>query len=183
MVKAIIYREYGPPHDVLELAEIETPAVGDGDVSVRVQAASVNPGDWDLLNDSHTSSARPSDSVHRETASWVSPSLGGVEAVGKGGTEFQPGNDVYAGISRGGFAEYVVVPETTTAPMPANLTYEQAAAVPVAAVTALQGLRDVGRVQPGQKVLINGASGGVGTFAVQIAKYFGAEVTGVCRAK
>ena len=182
-MKAIIYREYGPPHDVLELAEIEAPAAGDGDVLVRVQAASVNPGDWDLLN-GQPYILRPAVGFRAPRNGILGLAVAGrVDAIGKNVTEFQPGDDVYAGISRGGFAEYVVVPETTAAPMPANLTYEQAAGVPVAAATALQGLRDVGRVQPGQKVLINGASGGVGTFAVQIAKYFGAEVTGVCRAR
>ena len=182
-MKAIIYRGYGPPHDVLELAEIEAPAAGDGDVLVRVQAASVNPGDWDLLN-GQPYILRPAVGFRAPRNGILGLAVAGrVDAIGKNVTEFQPGDDVYAGISRGGFAEYVVVPETTAAPMPANLTYEQAAGVPVAAATALQGLRDVGRVQPGQKVLINGASGGVGTFAVQIAKYFGAEVTGVCRAR
>ena len=179
-MKAIIYREYGPPHDVLELAEIETPAAGDGDVLVRVQAASVNPGDWDLLN-GQPYILRPAVGIRAPRNGVLGLAVAGrVEAVGRNVTKFQLGDDVYAGISRGGFAEYVAVPETKAAPMPANLTYEQAAAVPVAAVTALQGLRDVGRVQPGQEVLINGASGGVGTFAVQIAKYFGADVTGVC---
>ena len=105
---------------------------------------------------------------------------GRVEAVGSNVSEFRPGDEVYAGIGKGGFAEYACVPEDAVAPKPSNLTFEQAAAVPVAGITALQALRDIGRVQPGQRVLINGASGGVGTFAVQIAKTFGADVTGVC---
>ena len=179
-VKAIIYREYGQPHDVLELAEVEMPAAGDGDVLVRVQAASVNPGDWDLLS-GQPYILRPVVGIRAPRKGVLGLAVAGrVEAVGRKVTELQPGDGVYAGISRGGFAEYVAVPETAAAPMPANLTHEQAAAVPVAGVTALQGLRDVGRVQPGQKVLINGASGGVGTFAVQIGRIFGAEVTGVC---
>ena len=179
-MRAIIYREYGPPHDVLELDEIETPVVGDSEVLVRVQAASVNPGDWDLLA-GQPYILRPSVGVRAPRNGILGLAAAGtVEAVAKNVTEFQPGEEVYAGVSRGGFAEYVAVSEATAAPMPANLTHVQAAAVPVAAVTALQGLRDVARVKPGQKVLINGASGGVGTFAVQIAKYFGAEVTGVC---
>lgn len=179
-MRAIIYREYGLPHDVLELDEIERPVAGDDEVLVRVEAASVNPGDWDLLN-GQPYILRPSVGFRAPRNGILGLAVAGiVEAVGKSVTVFQPDDDVYAGISRGGFAEYVAVPETKASPMPANLTYEQAAAVPVAAVTALQGLRDVGRVRPGEKVLINGASGGVGTFAVQIAKYFGAEVTGVC---
>ena len=183
MVKAIVYREYGPPQDVLELAEIETPAAGDGDVLVRVQAASVNPGDWDLLN-GQPYILRPAVGIRAPRNGILGLAIAGrVEAVGRNVTEFLPGDVVYAGIRRGGFAEYVAVPETTAAPMPASLTFEQAAAVPVAAVTALQGLRGVGRVQPGQKVLINGASGGVGTFGVQLAKVLGAEVTGVCSAR
>jgi len=182
-MRAIIYREYGPPHDVLELDETEAPVAGDGEALVRVQAASVNPGDWDLLN-GQPYVLRPSVGFRAPRNGILGLAVAGrVEAVGKNVTEFQPGDKVYAGISRGGFAEYVAVPETKTAPMPANLSYEQAAAVPLAAVTALQALRDVGRVQPGQRVLINGASGGVGTFSVQIAKYFGAEVTGVCSTK
>jgi len=179
-MRAIVYREYGPPHDVLELDEVERPVAGDDEVLVRVQAASVNPGDWDLLN-GQPYILRPSVGFRAPRNGILGLAVAGsVEAVGKSVTEFQRDDDIYAGISRGGFAEYVAVSAATAAPMPANLTYEQAAAVPVAAVTALQGLRDVARVQPGEKVLINGASGGVGTFAVQISKYFGAEVTGVC---
>jgi NADPH:quinone reductase-like Zn-dependent oxidoreductase len=179
-MKAIVYREYGSPHDVLELEEVDVPVVSDDELLLRVHAATVNPGDWDLLA-GQPYILRPSVGFRAPRNGILGLAVAGtVEAVGSNATEVQPGDDIYAGISRGGFAEYVAVPEATAAPMPANLTHVQAAAVPVAAVTALQGLRDVARVQPGQKVLINGASGGVGSFAVQIAKYFGAEVTGVC---
>ena len=161
-MRAILYHVYGPPRDVLELDEIETPVAGDSEVLVRVHAASINPGDWDLLA-GQPYILRPSVGFRAPKNGILGLAVAGtVEAVGNNATEFQPGDEVYAGVGRGGFAEYLAVPEAKAAPMPANLTYEQAAAVPVAAVTALQGLRDVGRVQPGQRVLINGASGGVG---------------------
>jgi NADPH:quinone reductase-like Zn-dependent oxidoreductase len=177
-MKAIVYHKYGPP-DVLELQEIEMPVVKDDDVLVRVHAASLNPVDW------HTLIGTPY--IVRIEAGLLKPKrqtfgtdlAGQVEAVGENVKRFQPGDEVFG--RSGAFAEYVCVPEDRSIVLkPANLTFEQAAAVPVAAITALQGLRDKGQIQSGQKVLINGASGGVGTFAVQIAKAFGADVTGVC---
>src|SRR3989475_12787853 len=176
-MKAIVVQKYGSP-DLLELKDVDKPAVEDDGVLVRVRAASVNPADW------YGVAGRPY--VARIAVGLLKPKsdrlgidfAGTVEAVGKDITEFRPGDEVFGGRS-GAFAEYVCVRNAVVL-RPANLTPEQAAAVPVAALTALQGLRDKGQIQPGQKVLINGASGGVGTFAVQIAKSFGAEVTGVC---
>jgi NADPH:quinone reductase-like Zn-dependent oxidoreductase len=178
-MKAIVYHEYGTPN-VLKFEDVDEPVVSDEEVLVRVYAAGINPGDWDVMRGTPyvlramTGLRRPK---HKVLGLAVS---GRIEAVGEDVSRFQPGDEVYAGIGRGGFAEYVCVPETALAIKPSNLTFEQAAAVPVAGTTALQGLRDVAQVQPEQKVLINGASGGVGTFAVQIAKAFGADVTGVC---
>jgi NADPH:quinone reductase-like Zn-dependent oxidoreductase len=179
VMKAIVYHEYGSP-DVLELREIEEPLVKDDGALVRVWAASANPADWHYLRGlpyimrSQAGLRRPKNRVlERDVA-------GQVEAVGKAVTAFRPGDEVFANVEAGGFAEYACVSEGLLEPKPANLTFEQAAAVPLAALTALQGLRDAGRVRPKQRVLIIGASGGVGTFAVQIAKSFGAEVTGVC---
>ena len=177
-MKAIVYTEYGSP-DVLRLQEIDKPVVNDADVLVRVRAASANPLDWHYM--------RGTPYVMRMQSGLLTPKANGlgvdlagqVEAVGKNVTQFHPGDEVF-GASAGAFAEFICVSEDTLVLKPANLTFEQAAAVPIAAFTALQGLRDKGRIQPGQKVLINGASGGVGTFAVQIAKSFGVEVTGVC---
>jgi NADPH:quinone reductase-like Zn-dependent oxidoreductase len=177
-MKAIVYRRYGSP-DVLAVEEVDNPAVKDGDVLVRVHAAALNPFDWHLL--------RGIPYVVRPTSGWRKPKrntpgidvAGVVEAVGANVTSLRPGDEVFGEKSRA-CAEYVCGPEKLFVHKPANLTFEQAAAVPVAAVTALQALRDKGRVQPGQKVLINGASGGCGTFAVQLAKSFGAVVTGVC---
>src|SRR2546426_11980257 len=176
-MKAIVVQKYGSP-DVLELKDVDKPAVEDDGVLVRVRAASVNPADW------YGVAGRPY--VARIAVGLLKPKsdrlgidfAGTVEAVGKDITEFRPGDEVFGGRS-GAFAEYVCVRNAVVL-RPANLTPEQAAAVPVAALTALQGLRDKGQIQSGQKVLINGASGGVGTFAVQIAKSFGAEVTAVC---
>ena len=180
-MKAIVRDKYGSP-DVLELREIVKPAVEDEHVLVRVHAASVNAGDW------HSMRGKPY-IIRLMLGGLFKPRtknavLGGdlagrVEAVGGNVTEFQPGDDVF-GMSIRTFAEYVSVRKVGIVRKPANLTFEQAAAVPVAAITALQGLRDKGHIRPGQKVLINGASGGVGTFAVQIAKAFGADVTAVC---
>src|SRR5436190_2124979 len=178
-MKAIVYESYGSP-DVLELREVDKPVVGDDQVLVRVHATSVNPVDW------HTMTGAPY--MVRMMAGMLRPKrtflgvdfAGTVEAVGRDVTKFQPGDEVF-GARDGAFADYVCVREDrAVAKKPAGVTFEQAAAVAVAASTALQGLRDKGQIQPGQKVLINGASGGVGTFAVQIAKSFGAEVTGVC---
>ena len=177
-MKAIVYDRYGPP-DVLELREVDKPAAKDDEVLVRVHAASVNPADWHLMTGTpyiarlSAGLRKPKDQI---------PGLdvaGRVEAVGSNVTRIRPGDEVFGAHSKT-FAEYVCVPEDGIALKPANLTFEQAAAVPVAGITALQGLRDKGRLQPGQKVLIIGASGGVGTFAVQLAKWLGADVTGVC---
>jgi NADPH:quinone reductase-like Zn-dependent oxidoreductase len=178
-MRAVVYCEYGPP-DVLKVEDIEKPVPGDDQVLVKVRAASVNPLDWHYV--------RGTPYFMRLDAGLRVPKVtrlgvdfaGTVEAVGKSVTRFRPGDEVFGGRT-GAFAQYVLVREDRAiAPKPPNVTFEEAAAVPVAAITALQGLRDQGKIQPGQKVLINGASGGVGTFAVQIAKSFGAEVTGVC---
>jgi NADPH:quinone reductase-like Zn-dependent oxidoreductase len=181
-VKAIVYREYGSP-DVLELKDIDKPLFKDNEVLVRVHAASVNRLDWHLMRGSpyiarlQAGLRRPKDRVLGADVA------GRVEAVGGHVTTFQPGDEVFGslfGHGFGAFAEYVSVSDDLLELKPANLSFDQAAAVPVAALTALQGLRDHGRIESGHKVLIIGASGGVGTFAVQIAKSFGAEVTGVC---
>jgi len=177
-MKAIVYHRYGSP-DVLELKEIDTPAVEDGQVLIRVHAASVNPLDWHFMR-GLPYLVRIKAGLRRPKVSRLGADVAGqVESVGKNVTRFQPGDEVF-GACTGAFAEYACASESALAPKPANVTFEQAAAVPVAALSALQGLRDKGRIQPGQKVLINGAAGGVGTFAVQIAKVFGADVTGVC---
>ena len=178
-MKAIVRDKYGPP-DRVELQEVEKPEVTDAGLLVRVRAASVNRVDWyDVTGTPWI--ARPMTGLRGPKSRFTGRDFAGtVEAVGKDVTDLQPGDEVFGGKKGGGsFAEYVGVP-TDVARKPAGLTFEEAAAVPVAALTALQGLRDHGQLQPGQKVLVNGASGGVGTFAVQIAKALGAEVTGVC---
>jgi len=182
-MKAIVYIKYGPP-EVLELKEVEKPTPKDNEVLVKVHAASVNYADWGLLRGKpflirlmEFGLLKPKNKIlGADVAGWV-------EAVGRNVKQFQSGDEVFGDLSAcgwGGFAEYVSAPENALALKPANISFEEAAAVPLAAVTALQGIRDKGQIQPGQKVLINGASGGVGTFAVQIAKSFGAEVTAVC---
>jgi NADPH:quinone reductase-like Zn-dependent oxidoreductase len=176
-LQAITYHRYGPP-DVLELEEVDVPALEDDQVLVRVRAASVNPRDWHYLR-GLPYIMRPIGLRIPKDGGFGSDLAGQVEAVGRTVTRFRPGDEVYAFVLAGGFAEYTRVPENVLGRKPANLSFEQAAAVPLAALTALQGLRDHGRVRPGQRVLIIGASGGVGTFAVQLAKLFGAEVTGV----
>src|SRR5580704_15142600 len=178
-MKAIVYRCYGSP-EVLKLEKIAKPAPADDRVLVMVHAASVNPLDW------HYMQGKPY--VMRAAAGFGKPNsilmgadfAGTVESVGKNVTRFKPGDEVF-GDRDGAFGEYLSVRENgAIASKPTNMTMQQAAAVPVAGITALQALRDKGKVQPGQKVLVNGASGGVGTFAVQIAKAYGADVTGVC---
>jgi NADPH:quinone reductase-like Zn-dependent oxidoreductase len=179
-MKAIAQDRYGPP-DVLELRDVAKPAPGDNHVLVRVHAAAVNALDWHYMRgDPYV--ARLSMGLRRPKVRIRGRDFAGrVEALGGSVQRFRVGDEVF-GEADGAFAEYVSAPDDAVDPKPANLTFEQAAAVPLAGSTALMGLRDVGRVQPGQQVLINGASGGVGTFAVQIGKSLGAEVTGVCSA-
>jgi len=178
-MKAVVCRRYGRP-EVLEIAEVEKPSVLDDSVLVRVHASSVNPVDFFSLS-SAKYVARILAGRMKPTPEVVGTDFAGtVESVGRSVAGFQPGDEVFGG-KRGAFADYICVFEQAgVVRKPTNLTFEQAAAVPVAAITALQALRDHGRIQPGQRVLINGASGGVGTFAVQLAKVFGGEVTGVC---
>ncbi len=178
-MKAIVYREYGPP-GVLEVQDVDKPVVADDELLVRVHAASVNPVDWHMLT-GKPFLVRTQGGLRRPKSDRLGVDFAGtVEAVGKDVTEFREGDEVFGG-RNGALAEFVCVrEERVVAPKPPNLSFELAGAVAVAAITALQGLRDKGQIQSGQKVLINGASGGVGTFAVQIAKSFGAEVTGVC---
>jgi NADPH:quinone reductase-like Zn-dependent oxidoreductase len=176
---AVVADRYGAPEEVLELAEIAKPIVGNGEVLVRVQAAPVGGTDWHLLR-GLPYAARPVTGVRKPRNRVQGLELAGiVETVGRGVTGFQVGDEVF-GWCGGTFAEYAAVPDAQLMPKPANLTMEEAAAVPISAFTALQGVRDKGRVRPGQKVLISGASGGVGSYALQIAKAFGAEVTAVC---
>jgi NADPH:quinone reductase-like Zn-dependent oxidoreductase len=181
-MKAMVFTEYGPP-DVLQLQEVEKPTPTDDQVLVKIHAASVVWADLAFV--------RGQPFVSRLSTGLLKPKYkipgmdiaGRIEAVGRTAKQFQPGDEVFGDVSRcgfGAFAEYVAVLESELALKPANITFEEAATVPQAALVALQGLRDKGQIQPGQKVLINGASGGNGTFAVQIAKSFGAEVTGVC---
>jgi NADPH:quinone reductase-like Zn-dependent oxidoreductase len=180
-MKAFIHEKYGPP-ETLRMAEVEKPTADADQVLVKVLAASINAADWHVL--------RGKPLFSRATLGLLRPKhkilgvdvAGRVEAVGTGVTRFRPGDEVYANLldhGYGGFAEYVAVPAEVVSSKPANLSFEEAAAVPMAAVTALQGLRRHGEIQPGQQVLINGASGGVGTFAVQIARSYGPELTGV----
>jgi NADPH:quinone reductase-like Zn-dependent oxidoreductase len=178
-MKAIVYTKYGPP-DVLQLREIEKPVPKDHQVLVKVHAASANALDYRRF-EKQSLFGRFGDEVLLKAINKVlgADIAGRVEAVGAAVKQFQPGDEVF-GVAPGAFAEYVCAAENKLALKPANLSFEAAAAVPVAAFTALQGLRDKGGIQPGQKVLIHGAGGGVGTFAVQLAKSFGAEVTAVC---
>jgi NADPH:quinone reductase-like Zn-dependent oxidoreductase len=181
-MKAIVYTEYGSP-DVLRFEDVEKPAPGDNEVLVKVRAASANPADWHLMR-ADPFLARLANGLLKPRNTKLGADVAGqVEAVGGNVIRLQVGDDVFGEMplnGLGAFAEYACAPEELLALKPARMTFEQAAAVPLAAFTALQGLRDKGRIQPGQRVLINGASGGVGTFAVQIAKSFGTEVTGVC---
>lgn len=177
-MKAITYRSYGTP-DVLQLAEIDQPSLGDDQVLVAVEAASVNPVDWHAVTGTPYLFRLQGGLRTPKRNTTGSDVAGRVEAVGRNVTQYQPGDEVF-GNGSGTLAEYVTVSEDTVVPKPAALTFVQAGAVGVAALTALQGLRDHGDLQSGQKVLINGAAGGVGTYAVQIAKALGAEVTGVC---
>lgn len=182
-MKAIVYTKYGSP-DVLQLKDVAKPALTENEVLVKVHAASVNAADWHLLTADIFLVRLMGMGLFKPKKTILGADIAGrVEAVGRNVKQFQPGDEVFGDISmhgNGSFAEYATAPESALALKPANLSFEEAAAVPLAATTALQGLRDQGQIQPGQKVLINGASGGVGMFAVQIAKSFGAEVTAVC---
>jgi NADPH:quinone reductase-like Zn-dependent oxidoreductase len=179
LMKAIVHRCYGPP-EVLKFEDIAKPTPAPDEVLVKVHAASVNPLDWHYMRGTPYIVRLDSGFGKPENPRLGVDFAGTVEAVGTNVKRFKPGDEVFGG-KFGSFAEYVSVREERAVVLkPANLTFEQAASVPIAAITALQGLRDKGKIQPGQKVLINGASGGVGTFAVQIAKSLGAEVTGVC---
>ncbi len=181
-MKAIVYTKYGPP-DVLQLKEVEKPTPKDNEVLIKVHAASINDWDWGLL--------RGIPFVNRLMAGFPKPKkikilgcdiAGRVEAVGSNVKQLKAGDEVFGDISGclfGGFAEYVCAPENALTLKPADMTFDEAAAIPQAAILALQGLHHKGNIQPGQKVLINGAGGGAGTFAIQIAKSFGAQVTGV----
>jgi NADPH:quinone reductase-like Zn-dependent oxidoreductase len=177
-MRAIVYHNYGSP-DVLKCEEIEKPTPGDNEVLIRVCAASLNPLDWHFVRGLPYFLRMMIGMRKPKTTRFGADVSGVVEAVGRDVKQFTSGDEVF-GTCHGAFAEYVCSREDKLALKPVRLTFEHAAAVPIAAITALQGLRDKGRIQPGQKVLINGAAGGVGTFAVQIAKHFGAEVTGVC---
>jgi len=178
-MKAIVYRCYGSP-DVLTYEDIEKPMPGDDEVLVKVHAASVNPLDWHYMRGSPYFIRLGSGVGAPKDIRLGVDFAGTIEAVGKDVQQFKPGDEVFGG-ANGAFSEYVTVRDSRALAMkPANITFEQAASVPIAAITALQALRDKGKIKTGHRVLINGASGGVGTFAVQIAKSFGAEVTGVC---
>ncbi|MGP1675477.1 MAG: NAD(P)-dependent alcohol dehydrogenase [Candidatus Limnocylindrales bacterium] len=177
-MKAMVQDTYGAA-EVMQLRDIETPEIGEHEVLLRVRAAGVNPADWAVMS-GLPYIARPVYGLRKPKNGVRGTDVAGtVEAVGAGVTRFQVGDEVF-GSSDGSYAEFAAAPEDKLAHKPANLSFEQAAAVPMAGLVALQALRDHGNVQSGQKVLINGASGGIGTFAVQIAKAFGAEVTGVC---
>lgn len=177
-MKAIVNHEYGAPDD-LKLQEIDKPAIGEDSVLVRVRTASVNPYDWHILR-GWPYFVRLTEGLRRPKHPVPGVDVAGhVEAVGENVTLFQPGDEVFGGRS-GAFAEYVCGAERNFTPKPAGLSFEQAAAIPMAGCTALQALREAGRLEPGQSVLINGAAGGIGTFAVQIAKAMGGHVTGVC---
>ena len=177
-MKAIVYTRYGSP-DVLEFNDVPMPVPTDNEVLVKVRAASVNPLDWHLMRGEPQflrlifGLRKPKDTRLGVDAAGL------VEAVGKNVTQFKPGDEVF-GACHGAFAEFARATEDQLVPKPVNVSFEQAAAAPIAAITALQGLRDKGHIKPGQNVLVDGASGGVGTFAVQIAKSFGTEVTAVC---
>lgn len=179
-MKAIVQHKYGAPEAVLELQDIDQPVVGDDEVLVRVHASSVNPADWHFMRGSPYFIRLAGYGLRRPKNPVPGIDVAGVvDAVGKDVTRLRPGDEVL-GWCRGAYAEYACAAEDHFVPKPANITFEQAAAVPIAATTALQGLRDKGQLRPGQTVLVIGASGGVGTFAAQIAKALGAEVTGVC---
>ncbi|MDP9302270.1 MAG: NAD(P)-dependent alcohol dehydrogenase [Actinomycetota bacterium] len=178
-MKAIVQERFGPP-DVLQLADTDLPEVGADDVLVRVQAAALNPADWHILRGDPLVARLMGVGLTKPKAPVAGIDAAGVvETVGANARGLRPGDEVL-GFFRGAFAEYACAAEDKVVPKPASLTFEQAAAVPIGATTALRGIRDVGEVKAGQRVLVNGAGGGVGSFAVQIAAALGAEVTGVC---
>ncbi len=181
-MKAIVRYKYGAP-DVLKLIETEKPKPKDNQVLVKVHAASVNSADWRNMRAVPFLVRMQSGLLRPKDPRLGADIAGRVEAVGRDVSLFKPGDNVFGEVSAGGYAEYVCAQEKNLALKPANISFEEAAATPMAAITALQGLRDKGKVQAGQRVLVNGASGGVGTYAVQVAKYYGAEVTGVCRTR
>lgn len=180
-MKAIVYHSYGIPSEVMKVEDVERPVLSPGKVLVKVHAASINAADKLLIEGDTLLQRLIAGGIRKPGKKILGGDIAGVvEAAGAGVTRFQPGDKIYGDISSagfGGFAEYVLVSEDHIAPKPAQLTFVQAAAVPLAGMTALQGLRDKGEIQPGQTVLITGASGGVGSFAVQLAKHFGASVT------
>jgi NADPH:quinone reductase-like Zn-dependent oxidoreductase len=189
-MKAVIYQKYGSP-DVLQIADVPKPIPKDNEVLIKVHAASINAYDWHLMR-ALPFFTRFTSGLFKPRNEILGADIAGVvELAGKSATLFKPGDEVYGclescgkgGLAAGGFAEYVCAKETVLAPKPLGIAFTEAAALPMAAVTALQGLRDIGKIMQGHKVLINGASGGVGTFGVQIAKAFGAEVTGVCNTR
>lgn len=178
-MKAIVYEKYGSP-DVIQLKDIEKPTPKDDEVLIKIHAASVNAYDWHFLTaDIFLIRFMGGGLLKPKNTRLGADMAGRIEAVGKNVKQFQPGDEVF-GMVKGSFAEYACAPENALALKPVHTSFNEAAAIPMAAITALQGLRDEGQIRAGQKVLINGASGGVGTFAVQIAKSFGAEVTAVC---
>jgi NADPH:quinone reductase-like Zn-dependent oxidoreductase len=180
-MKAIVYTKYGPP-DVLQLEEVKKPVPKDNEILIKVRAISLNPYDWRHLRADPFFIRVMGAGLFKPKHSILGADIAGrVEAAGSAIKQFKPGDDVFGSGSYGGLAEYVCADEKRFFQKPADLTFEEAAAVPIAGLTALQGLRDTGQIQANQKVLVNGASGGVGTFAVQIAKSYGTEVTGVCR--
>ena len=179
-MRAIAHDGYGPPED-LQLRDVARPTVDDRSVLVRIKAASINPLDWHMMR-GEPSFMRLMGGRNPRNRIPGADIAGVVEAVGRKIAQFRPGDEVF-GTGKGGFAEFATAKEKTLAPKPASLTWEQAAAIPIAGCTALVAVRDEGRLRPGQSVLVNGASGGVGTFAVQIAKALGANVTGVCSAR
>jgi len=179
-MKAIVYSKFGTP-DVLRLEEVEKPVPKDNEILIKIRAASVNPYDLHFISGKPLAVRLMGSGLFRPKRKIPGADMAGtVEAAGPGAKQFQPGDEVF-GDGRGAFAEYACVPETKFAPKPSNLTPDEAAAVPMAALTALQGLRDPGKIRKGQAVLINGASGGVGSFAVQLAKSYDADVTATCR--
>jgi NADPH:quinone reductase-like Zn-dependent oxidoreductase len=178
-MKAVIFTQYGSP-DVLQFNEVDKPTPGDNEVLIKVHAASANPLDWHTMRGTPFLARLAFGLLKPRSPKLGADVAGHVEAVGKNVTQFRAGDEVFGDIHAGGFAEYACASEELFALKPVNGSFEAAAAVPVAAFTALQGLRDKGQIRQGQRVLVNGASGGVGTFAVQIAKSYGTEVTGVC---